>query len=132
MPSKSSPQVSVGDVQDLFSQAQLSKDATSIVVANLNASAAALAACQGVEATQLGATEATIVVFVADSSGSMSEVSDEVRQSIGESVGSMVESKQSAALTLTLVTFNEAAGVCFANKPVEEIQDSDILYQAGG
>lgn len=124
--------VSAQDVKDVLSQAQLDQKATDIIVANLNASAAALAACQGADATKLGATEATIVTYLVDASGSMFEVEKEVQESLAEVVVSMVESKLAAALTLSLISFNERVWVSFANKPVEEIASADIQYRADG
>lgn len=128
----SKAQVSVDDVKDLFDQAPLDEDVQDIIVTNLNTSAMALAACQGTGALELGATEATIVTFVADGSGSMYEVADAVRESLKESVEAMEESKSAAALTLSLIVFRDNVEVVFANKPVGNVIDTDIRYHADG
>jgi hypothetical protein len=123
---------SVQDVQDLFDSSPMGDDAKSVAIANLNTSAMALAACQGADPFELGASEATIVVYVVDQSGSMYDVADEVLASLIESVESMKESKPAAALTLTQINFNYQAEVVFANRPVEEIKAADIAYYADG
>jgi len=123
--------VSKKDAVAFASSAQLG-GATDIVVANLNDSAMALAACQGATAFELGATETTIVVYVVDASGSMTEVASAVRDSVKEAAEAYKETKQAAAMTLTFLAFNESDWVAFANKPVEAITDADIQYSAGG
>jgi len=128
----SGTQKSAQEIENLVSQSPLDEEVRDIVVANLNDSAMALAACQGADPLALGATEAAIVCFVVDASGSMSKVADQVRQSVRESVEAMVESKQASALTLSLISFNQLVNVAFANKPVEDVVDRDIVYFAVG
>lgn len=117
---------SVKDVERLISQAQqagaISAPARDIVVANLNTSAMALEACQGVSPEDLLATEATIVTFVVDASGSMTEAQAAVVESLNESVLAMAESKQAEAITLSLITFSDEVSVVFANQPVDQVR----------
>ena len=122
--------ISIGEVKTLIS-GKVGKQAELAIVNNLNESATALMACQGISPENLGATEATIVIFVVDKSGSMSGVEDQVEASLKESVKAMEESKQAQALTLTLYYFDEVVNLEFANRPVEEIIPSDISYRAG-
>ena len=125
-------QKSVQDVQDLFDSSPMDDSTKSVAIANLNTSAMALAACQGVDPFELGASEATLVFYIVDRSGSMQDVTDEVRRSLIESVEAMKETKQAAALTLTQINFNDWVEVVYANRPVEEITATDISYDACG
>lgn len=117
---------SVKDVERLISQAQqvgaISTPVRDIVVANLNTSAMALEACQGASPEDLLATEATIVTFVVDASGSMTEAQAAVVESLNESVLAMAESKQAEAITLSLITFSDGVSVVFANQPVDQVR----------
>ena len=121
-------------VADLFDQAAemgaLSAPVHDIVVANLDTSAMALAACQGADPAALMASEATIIAFVADSSASMSEVEDAVRESLMGAVRAIRESKGAEAVTLSLITFSDQVRVAFANKPVETIKQ--VTYDTRG
>jgi uncharacterized protein YegL len=117
---------------NIISSAHVNQEAEVVLVANLNASATALAACQGIDPANLNVTEATIVVFVVDASGSMQGVTNEVRESLQESVAAMADSKSSAALILTQLVFDEYVRVAFANQPVENIKPTDITYTTGG
>jgi len=131
--SKSQP-VSAQDLTKLIDDAQsmggIGDAAHDIVVANLNTSAAALAACQGATQQDLGTDMATLVYFVIDKSGSMQEVENDVRDSIMEAVHALSESKGAEVITLTVVTFDHNVYVCPANQPVESIKD--VPYRAGG
>jgi len=124
--------VSRKDVQDLFSQAGLTPASTEIVVNNLYASAAALAACQGDNPLSLGSTEGVIVKFVIDKSGSMQEVEVEVPKAILEAVSAMNEAKQSVAITLSVLAFSDDVSVLFANRAVDGITQNDIPFYASG
>jgi Mg-chelatase subunit ChlD len=124
--------VSNRNVTDLFSGAQVSQQATGILVQNLNDSATALAACQGVAAENLDATEAIIVVEILDASGSMSMVEDEVRRSVREQIIAWQKAKAAVAMMVTMITFNETTSPAFANRPIEDLKDNDVVYRAGG
>lgn len=124
---------SLVEVQKALSQAPLDPVAGQIIVNNLNTSASALAACQGTEALKLNATAATITVLVVDESGSMDEVADTVRQSLREDyLLGMTESKQAAAMTLSLLTFNNRVVSRFANQPVKDIEPDKVEYRPEG
>lgn len=124
--------VSSQNVADLFSGAQVGQQATGILVQNLNDSATALAACQGVAAENLGATEAIIVAEILDASGSMSMVEDEVRRSVHEQIVAWQKAKAASAMTVSLIIFNERSRLIFANKPIEDLKDNDVVYRTGG
>lgn len=128
----SQQQLSATDVAGLFSVAGVSAGVQDLLVENLNASAMALAACQGPDPVDLGASEVALVTFVTDESGSMIKVADEVRASLLESAAAMNDSKSSSALTLSLVNFSDRVEIPFANKPVESVEEKDIVYNPGG
>lgn len=110
------------DLPALIAQAQsqggIDPAAANLIVSNLTTSATALAAAQGTSPEKLGATEATIVAFVIDKSGSMTEATDAVVEAVNESIEAMAETKQAAVITLSLIAFNERVEVVLANQPV--------------
>lgn len=111
---------------------KVGNQAEEVIVNNLNGSAAALMACQGTRPELLGSAEATIVSFVVDKSGSMSEVEEQVKESVWENIKAMKESKQAEAITLSLINFDNYVTPVFANQALENIQDSDVVFQSGG
>lgn len=124
---------SLTEVKGVLSQAPIDPAVSQILIANLNASAAALAAAQGASPLALNATEATITTLVVDESGSMADVADQVRQSLKDDfLKGMAKSKQAQAMTLSLLTFNHQVMSRFANQPIEQINSSQITYYPAG
>jgi uncharacterized protein YegL len=124
------------DAQALLASANqagaLSGPVMDMMVNNLNDSATALAAAQGVDPTQLS-SEAVIGTIVGDASGSMDEVSDEVRMALVETFEAVKESKSAASVTFSTITFDEHVNVMFANQSVESLGDKDVAdYRTGG
>ncbi len=108
----------------------LSQDMADQVIANLdNCGIDEL----GLSPATLGGSIATILVFVADGSGSVEQVQDIILAQLNEMLDALKGAKGSEVVTVTLIRFNHQVVVVFSNKPLDSIQQlTTAEYFASG